>query len=744
MHAPPAQRRLDFQTKVLIPVITLMTLLLCFTMWAVNRRFAEQLHAKAAETLATANAVFTSYSQQIRQQNLQSEYRNVPKEQRVKQVAELADPKTVRFLLSELLEDFGGDMVLFAKEGGKTLASVALHLQLNLGEFEAHSSVSVQQALSGQPNVDLILVGQKFYDIVSVPVLVGSQIAGALAFATEIGEAVAQEFKQVTHSEIVFVADDSVVISTLARTGADRELAGIFQKLAAGRQPADVVLNGEHFSALAGYFTTLRGTEKLGYLLLSSYEKPLQQLRATQRLLFLISVGGILLSSLIVWVLVRKITQPLRQLRDGAEAVGRGDFSHHVPILSRDECGDLASAFNQMVENLKMSRAQLEKTVETLKTTQAQLVQSEKLSAIGEFVAGVTHELNNPLTAVIGFAELLQQSKIGEQHRRHLEFIVLSAQRCHKIVQSLLSFARQHPPERKWVQLNDLVETTLSFVNYELHTSNIKVIRLLDPLLPKVLADPHQLQQVFLNIINNARQAIEDYRPDGQLRVSTGTVEGRARVTIQDNGPGISAENLSRIFNPFFTTKEVGKGTGLGLSLSYGIIQEHGGTIAVRSQEGEGTAFIIDLPITRDSAGGERAQAGAGKRPALELEGHGRRVLLIDDEESILELAREILTTSGYQVDTALDGEKALQQLQHTQYDLILCDWKMPGLSGQQFYQQLQAASPQTAARVVFMTGDVVNEKTQQFLRQNGKVCLSKPFSLDEFRAAVRTVIEAA
>ncbi|MBI4327024.1 MAG: response regulator, partial [Chloroflexi bacterium] len=564
-----------------------------------------------------------------------------------------------------------------------------------------------------------------------------------LTFAAEIGAPVAQECKQVAHSEIVLLAKDHVVVSTLGGTNLDRTLAEVFHKLAASSQPAGAVLNEERYWALAGHFATGSGMEKLGYLLLSSYETPLRELRTTQLRLFSVSLFGILLSSLLVWFLVRTITQPLRQLRDGAEAVGRGDFSHHVPAVSRDECGDLAAAFNQMTENLKTSRAQLEKTVETLKTTQAQLVQSEKLSAIGEFVAGVTHELNNPLTAVIGFAELLQQSKIGEQHRRHLEFIVLSAQRCHKIVQSLLSFARQHPPERKWVQLNDLVETTLSFVNYELHTSNIQVMRQLDPLLPKVLADPHQLQQVLLNIINNARQAIEDYRPDGQLRVSTGSVEGWARVTFQDNGPGISEENLSRIFNPFFTTKEVGKGTGLGLSLSYGIIQEHGGTIAARSQEGEGTAFIIDLPIARDGAGRESTEAGADARPAVALEGRGRRVLLIDDEESILELAREILAASGYQVETALDGEKALQQLRHTRYDLILCDWKMPGLSGQQFYHQLQVANPLTAARVVFMTGDVVNEKTQQFLLQNGKVCLSKPFSLDEFRAAVRTVIEA-
>ena len=315
-------------------------------------------------------------------------------------------------------------------------------------------------------------------------------------------------------------------------------------------------------------------------------------------MIVLVSVPGILLGTIIVWFLVRKVTRPLRALSESAEAVGKGDFSRRVEVTSRDECGELAAVFNQMTENVKRSKDQLESTVDTLKTTQAQLIQSEKLSGIGEFVAGVAHELNNPLTSVMGFAELLKHTDTNPQHQKQLDMIHKSAMRCTKIVQSLLSFARRHQPERKLSSVNELVEGAVEFLQYQLRTSNIEVTTRLDSQLPKTMLDPHQVQQVFLNIINNARQAIEAHQPKGRISITSEHCGQNIRVTFQDNGPGIPEGHLSKVFDPFFTTKEVGKGTGLGLSLCYGIIREHGGTITVRSRPGEGAAFVVELPIS--------------------------------------------------------------------------------------------------------------------------------------------------
>ncbi len=444
-----------------------------------------------------------------------------------------------------------------------------------------------------------------------------------------------------------------------------------------------------------------------------------------------------------VWWLIRKITKPLRELHDSAEAVGKGDFSCRVEVKSGDECGELAFVFNQMTENLQRSREQLERTVDTLKTTQAHLIQSEKLSGIGEFVAGVAHELNNPLTSVMGFSELLGRADVNPQHKRHLDMIHKSALRCQKIVQSLLSFARRHQPERKLSSVNELVQNAVEFLAYQLRTSSIEVETQLDPHLPNAMVDPHQVQQVFLNVINNARQAMEAHQPSGSIRIRTEICGDHVRITFQDNGPGISEQNLSKVFDPFFTTKEIGKGTGLGLSLCYGIIKEHGGTIVVKSKPAGGATFVIELPLVGEvSVSPAAAPVSSSQTEHLTI-GRGKKILVIDDEEGILEILKETLSDSGYQVDTAPDGESALRCVGRGSYDLALCDWKMPGLNGQQVYERLRTADPALSEKMIFITGDVINERTRNFLKERNKVCLSKPFSLKDFRAAVRKALEA-
>jgi two-component system NtrC family sensor kinase len=301
-------------------------------------------------------------------------------------------------------------------------------------------------------------------------------------------------------------------------------------------------------------------------------------------------------------------------------------------------------------------------------------------------------------------------------------------------VQSLLSFARQHKPERKPVKLQDVAEASVSILQYQLRTSNIQVVTRFEANAPKVMADAHQLQQVFVNLINNARQAIEAYRPSGRITIATGTCERGARISFHDDGPGITKENLQKIFNPFFTTKEIGKGTGLGLSLSYGIIKEHGGAINVESTPGQGATFTIELPAASAAECADAVTEG----PKLEVfDGRGKKVLIVDDEDLILQFGRESLGPLGCQLDIALDGETAVRRVRESRYDLVICDWKMPGLTGQQVYEAIRQSDPGAAERFVFMTGDIINEKIQTFLKETGMKCLAKPFSVDEFRSAI-------
>jgi CheY-like chemotaxis protein len=214
----------------------------------------------------------------------------------------------------------------------------------------------------------------------------------------------------------------------------------------------------------------------------------------------------------------------------------------------------------------------------------------------------------------------------------------------------------------------------------------------------------------------------------------------RVQVRFEDDGPGISPENLAKIFNPFFTTKPIGKGTGLGLSLSYGIIQEHGGKISAESKVGQGTTFIIELPIA--TASEEAVPEVAPTTHRALVDGAGKKILLVDDEADILELLGKVLAKDGYAVEKALDGQKALDCLARASFDLIVTDWKMPGMNGPQLHARLLETNPAAAGRMIFMTGDVLSEKVEKYLHQHGKTCLGKPFSLNEFHTAIADIFE--
>lgn len=741
-----------FQTKVLVPVAVIMVLLVAVTMYVVNHRLKQQLHNEARHALNTAEAVFKN-SQKTRQSTLQFRLRGIPDAPHFRSTFQQADPATIAELLDKSSIEIPGELVMYKTFEGNTLALSRRDSTLDVVEFEKNSALSVKQALEGSPNVDTIRVSDRLFDVVSLPVKlpVGGEMIGALIFCLKFGEVQAQELSETTGCGIVLIANKSVVAHSLRSHDVVDQCVSLFDSISGlpfhgAKTDADspeIVAPEERFQPSIGTFESLSGDPKIGYVLLYSSARALHELRAMQRTIISVSVFGILAGTAIAWFLIRNVTRPLRQLRDSAEAVGRGDFSHRVSVTSQDECGELANVFNRMTGNLQASRQKLEETVTRLENTQAQLVQSEKLSAIGEFVAGVTHELNNPLTSLLGFSELLQGTNVDERQRRYSDRIANSARRCQKIVQSLLSFARQHAPERKVTNLNELVESVIEIMAYEMRTSNIDVEKQLDPALPKVLVDPHQVQQVFLNIVNNARQAMEGHQHSGTLCVRTESLLGRVRVTLQDNGPGISEQNLKKIFDPFFTTKEAGKGTGLGLSLSYGIIQEHGGTIRAESKVGAGAMFIIELPM-HSGKSEVSTQPESSVCKAVSSGGEGKRVLVIDDEEGILDFLSEVLSSDGFKVDTAGDGEAALRCLREKHYDLALCDWKMPGLNGQHLFERVQHEDPGTAGRFVFMTGDVINQQAEAFLKQHRKVCLAKPFSIDDFRSAMAGLAHAA
>jgi two-component system NtrC family sensor kinase len=371
-----------------------------------------------------------------------------------------------------------------------------------------------------------------------------------------------------------------------------------------------------------------------------------------------------------------------------------------------------------------------------LRKAEEQLMQSDKLSAIGQLISGVAHELNNPLSGVMGFTQLLQAAETNPKARQNLDRVYNEAVRCQKIVQNLLSFARRHAPEKSARSLNEVIDSVLDLRSYQLQVDDIEVDRRYDPDLPQTMLDFHQLQQVILNLVNNAHQAM--MATSGRPRRLTIVTERRGDLlcaAFSDTGPGISQDRMSRIFEPFFTTKEPGKGTGLGLSVSLGIIKNHQGGMSVDSAVGKGTTFRFELPLIE--CGGKEAPA-SDPVPAPPASARRLRVLVVDDEEVLTELLTDVLKSAGHDVDQARDGRTALAMALARSYDAILTDLKMPGLDGQGLYHALCQSRPEMRQRFIFSTGDLANPKVQTFFQQSGCASLSKPFKLE----AVLKIVE--
>ena len=362
---------------------------------------------------------------------------------------------------------------------------------------------------------------------------------------------------------------------------------------------------------------------------------------------------------------------------------------------------------------------------------QDRLIQSEKLTAIGQLIAGVAHDLNNPLTSVIGFADFLAESAdVPARILEPLRVIQQEAERASKIVKNLLSFARRQEA-RQPAALRPILDATLGLFRNNLNADGVTLEVDLPDGLPDLDLNPNQIQQVFVNLIQNAAQAIAATGRPGTVRLRARRWMGGVAIEVSDDGPGMTPEVAVRVFEPFFTTKAEGVGTGLGLSISQGIVKEHGGRITLSTTPGEGATFTVELP-------GRVRAAEAPQQPSEPDTPRPLHVLVVDDEPHILHYIRATLEAWGHSVVTALDGEAALERVANEQFDLIISDLRMPKVGGREFYQALVGLRPELARRVAFSTGDTVRGDTLDFLAAQGRPCLQKPFSLSELRALLR------
>ncbi|HZS34300.1 MAG TPA: PAS domain S-box protein [Methylomirabilota bacterium] len=399
----------------------------------------------------------------------------------------------------------------------------------------------------------------------------------------------------------------------------------------------------------------------------------------------------------------------------------------------RDASGAITHfiAIKQDVTAYKEATAELER--------QRGLVhQNEKLAAMGQLLAGVAHELNNPLSVVIGQAALLQmRAKDGPLGAR-ADKIVQAAERCGRIVKNFLALARQHPPERESVHLNRVVEGAIELLGYLFRVGNIEVSLELQPDLPPLWADPHELQQVAVNLLTNAQDAVRDTPPPRRITIATRVDPTGAWVSMEvtDTGPGIPPEVQPRIFEPFFTTKPPGQGTGLGLSLCLSIVENHGGAIRAENVPGGGARFSVELPvpIARPEAAGAAAALAAPPVP-------GGAVLVVDDEADVAAVLAEMLSGDGHQVDTVPNGRAAIERLERRRYDLVMSDLRMPELDGPGLYRMLESRFPDMLGRVIFLTGDALGPGVVTFLERAARPTVSKPFAAADVHRITQEVL---
>ncbi len=415
-------------------------------------------------------------------------------------------------------------------------------------------------------------------------------------------------------------------------------------------------------------------------------------------------------------------------LRTGENIIGALNvYAKQRRLFTADEVSLLAAFADHASLILEKHRLAGER-----RRTEDALRQSEKLATMGQLLAGVAHELNNPLTVISGYAGMLKSTLSGTRLEQSALQIEQASHRCSRIVRNFLALARKHPPERRQVALNRVVAEALELLAYPFGLDNVEAELDLAAGIPELWADAHQLQQVVVNLLTNAHQAMRE-APLRRLTITTRHDGARATVLLQvtDTGPGITADVEARIFEPFFTTKPLGHGTGLGLSLCLGIVEGHGGTIRVDGRPGRGAVFTVELPV------GPAVAEPLGRESEGPAAVTSQAILVVDDEPAVAHLVADMLRLDGHAADTALSAVNALEQIATHRYDLVITDIRMPDIDGPRLFQEVAARHSGRRPRFVFMTGDLLGPATRDFLESTKAPCLAKPFDLEAIRQVV-------
>lgn len=551
--------------------------------------------------------------------------------------------------------------------------------------------------------------------------------------------------------DYVFAAltdDGNMVIAATRRAWLGRQIADVLPQVdkdegakAVRGRPARIEL-GEDENALLAYSgimmgmvrDELRPTRIGGLFLAYDLSRAKSEARALVLRQSFYWAGWVIALALFMWLVFHfLLTRRTARLVRAAEEVAAGNLSARAGLRGEDELARLSRAFDSVALAVERDVAEKKRSAEAFAQQREALHQREKLAALGSLLAGVAHELNNPLSVVVARAVMLEEQG-APATRAAAQKIRTAAERCARIVRTFLAMARQQPPERGPVQVNEVVTAALDMTAYAVRTSNIEVAVDLAGDIPTILADPDQLHQVLLNLFVNAQQILQDRPGKRRIRVASrhDRDAGVIRIVVADNGPGIPEHLRKRVFEPYFTTKPTGMGTGVGLAVSHGIVAAHDGTLTLDCPEMGGAVFTITLPVC--AAGVGHAEVGTSPEESADR----RRILIVDDEAEIREILAEILTQ--HRVAAVSSGREALERMAAERYDVILTDIRMPDLDGRTLYREIERRWPEQASRVVFVTGDSLASALHEFASEVGRPVIEKPFVPVDVRRVVAEI----
>ncbi|HYV84378.1 MAG TPA: ATP-binding protein [Patescibacteria group bacterium] len=686
---------------------------------------------------------------------------------------------TVQEELDRIAGGMGRDALVITDDDGRVLAASLKGGVAPAPGTSLAGAPIIRRSLRGDTEesagvIDLLDLGGRPYQAACVPIVLQGYTIGMLVVGDAVDAQFAARLGAALDSDVVLASDGHVLATTLSGVRDDEALAALSGAGGASREARLATLDGQEYvvaSLPLGGDGAVHGSS---LFLLGSLTRAIGPMN---RLLFRsFLVYGALsaaLAGLVAWLLSRSILSPLERFIDFLrEVTASGDRGRRFEkAAASPEIRTLQTSYGRLMDSLDdYERRRLHQARDDMERMD-RLKESEKLAALGRMLSGAAHEINNPLTGVLGNIELmLGDTRLEPPVRARLEKVRREGHRIVALVRNLLKTAHRDGGQRAIVDLNALLTECAALRQHDFTSTGMRLVLDLAHSKCRVLGGELELQQVFVNIINNAYDALRGSGPAPELLIRTLAGDEEIGVEFLDNGPGIREPH--RVFEHFYTTKEVGKGTGLGLSISHAIVQSHGGRIAASNRPEGGARFAITLPaLAHGLAAGapprapeprtaaapapqsSAMQSSAAQKPGAEAAPSSgapsgfpelrASVLVVDDEPSVLELELTILESAGATGIGARSGAEAVAQLQRRSFDLVVSDLKMPGqVSGEDLFRWVQANRPEAARRFVFVTGDTVSETTQQFLEKTGRRFIQKPFSIDDYLATLKGALD--